>query len=140
MSKNKTEVKVRLVITDFQCHPEEITRILGLQSSTTWMRGDPIPKTSMTRKQNGWRLDSPKPHEVLQKQIDALLVLVMGRVEAFERLPIGSEIELSCVIYVYDEDPALHFSDTSIRSLARLHASIDIDYYDLRETKKSTKS
>ncbi len=131
--KKQTEIKVRLVITDFECHPSELTRILHLEPTVMWLRGDSIPKTTMTRKQNGWRLDSPSMlRGTLQEQVDALLDKVAPQVGFFHHLPSGSEIELACVVYVYDAEPVLGLSAKSVTELARLGASIDIDYYDLR--------
>ena len=129
-----TVLKVRFIVSDFECASDEITRILGLQPTTTWRRGDRIPRTTMARKQNGWRLDSPAmPAGDFEEQFNVLLKVVMPHSEKFKNLPPQSEVELSCVIYVYDQRPVISFSADAVRCLASIGATIDVDYYDLTE-------
>ena len=129
----RSEIRVRLTITDFKCSPNEITRILKIDPTKTWLRGDPIPKTIMMQKQHGWQLDSPKtPKGSVEQQTDALLRLLAKRSRVFKSLPSEAEVELSCIIYSHGGDrPPIAFNRATVRKLAQLNASIDIDFYVL---------
>lgn len=133
--KKRTEIKIRLSISGFSCPPEEVTQVLGLSPTKTWRRNDSIPRTIMVYKENGWRLEAPgSPYASVEKQCTVLMERITPRLEAFKELPPGSEVELSCVIYVYhNERPSLSFSPEVIRTLATIGGLIDIDYYDLSD-------
>jgi Domain of unknown function (DUF4279) len=54
-------VYVKLLISDFECEPEQITKILGLSPQRTWIKGDKItPKSSRYYKFNGWWIATPQ--------------------------------------------------------------------------------
>ena len=63
----------------------------------------------------------------------SLLFIITPHIDKFAKLPVGVEIELSCIIYVYDCRPVIGFYHETVRILAKIEASIDIDFYDLRE-------
>jgi hypothetical protein len=128
------ETKVRLHVYDFECSPTEITRILGLNPTETWLRGDKVlPVADNTLKENGWRLASPL-HPIntpLDEHLDALSSLVLPRATAFSMLPTGSIVEISCVICSFTHRPVIHFSQEHVAAATSLKASIDVDVYDL---------
>lgn len=128
-----SELKVRLVITDFKCPPGKISDILAISPTKVWHRGDPIPKTIMKYKQNGWQLDSPRTLKgTIEQQTKALLRHIGPRIKAFKKLPEGSEVYLSCVVYSYNGDrPKIYFDKNTIKKLKTLGTSIDLDLYVL---------
>ena len=130
--KRQTEVKVQLFITHFECSPDEITRILGITPTATWLQGEPIPKSAGgVRKVNGWKLQSPTfPLGGPEEQTDALLNVITPHAWRFKNLPGGSAIELSCAIYAYDDTHRVfEFSSDVVRRLAEIGMSIDVAYY-----------
>ncbi len=56
-----------LIIWDFECDPSEITRNIGIDPTTTWIKGDVIRKDPnginppMVQKNTGWMLSSQLP-------------------------------------------------------------------------------
>lgn len=53
----QSEIKARLTIADFECSPEEITQILGIRPTKTWLRGEPVTsRIKNVYKENGWTL------------------------------------------------------------------------------------
>src|SRR5438874_502023 len=86
----RSQVLVRLNVTDFECPAEEITRLLGLSPTRTWRRGEKVhPRAQNTHRQNGWSLSAPcDPYTTgLEEQVEALLRLVAPHVDRFATLP-----------------------------------------------------
>lgn len=134
-AESKSEVKARLNIAEFECSPEKITKILGIQPTKTWIKGEPInPIGKRVYKENGWMIESPinPVNSNVDEQVESLLSVITPYVEAFANLPSDVYIELSCVIYVPSNDhgrPTVGFSANTIKILAKLGANIDIDIY-----------
>lgn len=128
-----------LTITGFEGEPESITDILGVSPSKTWRIGEPIIKTQPSFRcfeTNGWRLayksEISKPDDAMlfQKVLAELVEKVSPLRDKFSRLPIGSETEISCHIYLaQDFRPIVSFDAETIRFIADIKASIDIDVY-----------
>lgn len=135
----KNEIQVCLRVTEFECSPDEVSKILNIAPSDTWLIGELIDKTNratIRHKQNGWEIcsrlhdESLSSSSELQPHISNILDIVRPYRNNFEQLPSGSFVELSCVIYVYmDQKPAIHIDAVSVHELAYINASIDIDYY-----------
>lgn len=131
--KVESEIKVGLGIHDFECEPEEITKIIGLTPTQTWKKGDQILKTIMKYKANGWRLSSPCDpfSSTVEEQVNALLDIIIPHAPVFSKLPRGTYIELSCFMYTYKERPLVGFTAEQVKKLAQIGAAIDLDIYDL---------
>jgi hypothetical protein len=129
-----SEYKVRLVITVFDCPPEDITRILGIMPTKTWVKGDRrVPEAGAVVDANVWQLNAPMDPTggTLGEHIDALLEVVRAQLGAFRGLP-PCEIELGCTVYAYGRDALpISFSSETIRTLGIMGASIDVDMNDL---------
>ena len=132
-----SEIKARLTVARFECSPEEITQILGIRPTKTWLRGETVtPRAKNVHKSNGWTLRAPCDplNSTVDEQVDSLISIITPHIEAFAKLPTGVYIELSCILYVYDYSrPVIGFSASTVRILAQIGANIDIDIYDLRE-------
>jgi hypothetical protein len=137
----KSEIQVCLRVTEFECSPDEISKILSITPSNTWLKGELIDKTkraTIRHKQNGWEIcsrlfdESLNNYSELQPHISNILDTVRPYRNNFKQLPSGSFVELSCVIYAYSEQtPAIHIDAVSVYELAYISASIDVDYYYL---------
>jgi hypothetical protein len=127
-----SKIKVHINITDFDVDPEEITEIIGIQPTKTRKAGDPVPRTIIKTKMNGWLLYAPcDPFKSdLDEQVEKLLEIIEPYKDNFSKLPKGTHIELSCFLYSYKERPIIGFSAESIKKLAEIGASIDVDSYD----------
>jgi len=52
-----SSIKVRLVVTSGNVHPEEVSSFLGVAPSKTWLQGETVhPKATNVHKENGWVL------------------------------------------------------------------------------------
>ena len=135
--ERQSEIKAKLKIADFECSPEEITEILGICPTKIWRNGEKVhPRAKNVYKSNGWMLASPcdPVNSSVDQQIEPLLSIIKPHIDAFEKLPSGIYIELACIIRVADyREPAIWFSADTIRIIAQMRASIDIDVYDFRE-------
>ena len=134
--EDHSKIKARLTIFDFDSPVEEIVQTLGFCPTKTWRRGEPVlPKAKNVHHENGLMLVAPcEPiNSTVNEQVDSLLSIITPHIDNFAKLPIGVEVELSCIIYVYDCRPVIGFSHETVRVLAQIGASIDIDFYDLRE-------
>ncbi len=126
--EGKSEIKVKLVIADFECSPEEITKILEINPTKTWLKGEPVLPTARNfHKQNGWVLQSPNNsvNSTVDAQVESLLSIIAPHVDKFATLPKDVYIELSCVIFTdSDRFPAVGFSYNTIRMLAKISGSM----------------
>ncbi len=135
--ERQSEIKAKLIVRGFECSPEEITQLLNIYPTQTWLRGEPVSsRAKNVHKSNGWLLASPcdPVGSSIEAQIGSLFSVVVPQAEAFAKLPTGTKVELYCVIYVADyRDPVIIFPTDTVRILAQLGASVGIDIYDFRE-------
>ena len=135
--ERQSEIKAKLIIRDFDCSPEEITQLLKISPTQTWLQGKPVTaRAKNVHKSNGWLLESPcdPVGSSLEAQVNSLLSLVLPHVELFTKLPISTRVELYCVLYVADyREPVIHFPTDIVRKLAQMGANIGIDIYDFKE-------
>jgi len=109
--------------------PEEITNELSIHPTKTWLAGDNIQGTSITRKHNGWCLVKEENCEDVGKLANRLLKVLLPKAQKINhiRSKYNLECELSVVIYIEDEVPEINFSPEIIIALSDLHAAVDID-------------
>lgn len=131
----KTELSAYFTLTNFEVEPEVITNSLNVSPSKTWKKGDLVrPNTNSREKENGWQLKSnPDSSEELENHIQFIIESLRPNWDKLVKLASSCHIELSCVIYIEDEVPSIHFDRKLIEQLAELKAEIDIDLYDFTE-------
>jgi hypothetical protein len=136
-SKKKSyTIKVNMVITGFECSPEHITNLIGVNPTKVWKRGEIVhPKAKNIHKESGWLLSSQRDavNSSIDEQISTLSNVITPILGNFHKLPEGLEIELSCIINAYEYMPPICFSTDSVAFASKLGASIDVDIYDLIE-------
>jgi hypothetical protein len=131
-----TKVRARLIVLGFSCSPKDITKILGIDPTKSWMVGDRVlPVAKNVHHENGWSVDSPvdREHTTPEVAVQALLRLFPDR-NAFRRLPKDAEVQLTISVMGYTERPSVFLSRESIEALAEICASLDVDPYDLTDT------
>lgn len=137
------EIKLNLVVTDFDVEPSQISDILSLAPTQSWLKGESIQRTARKYKTNGWLLSSELgKHAELNDHINALFSKIKPVLSNFNKLPRSTEKELSCVIYVYHQKgnpeeehstPAIHLDREHIMLLNQLGTEFDVDIYVLPE-------
>lgn len=126
------ELRVSFVISNFRCSASEVTAVLGIEPSTTWLAGDIVPGTVMRRKRNAWVLEAHEDRGTsLESQASWLLSKLPATLQELRRRSVDFGTKLSCALYVVDERPALILEARSIQRLAELGACLDIDLYVL---------
>lgn len=132
--RGKWEVKVGLDVYGFSCSPDEITKLLGMAPTRTWLRGDPVPRTILRREDNRWILNAACDTTVaLREQVDSLLEQVSPAASRFAGLPSEARVQIFCAVYDSDRAVDLSFSKKAVEKIAALGAEINIDYYDLTD-------
>ena len=133
----KNEIQADLVIADFPCNPDEITRELGVQPRRTWLEGEPVtPGLSMKRKSNGWVLSSGLDKQAsFEEHVKALLEKINPNIERFALVCTRYHAELSCAVYIYynneESTPWLGFDKEQTKALGDIGIAVDFDLYVL---------
>ncbi|MDJ0600378.1 MAG: DUF4279 domain-containing protein [Crocosphaera sp.] len=127
------EILASLTITEFNCDPQNITNKLKIIPTKTWKIGDRInPKTTLTRKHNGWVLDSKLSKDNdLESHFKSLFYQLQPVWESLQEIAYHYDIEISCVIYTDGEIPTIHLDKEIINKSHQINAEIDIDLYVL---------
>lgn len=125
-------VRAKLIISGFDCTPEEITKILGISPHKTWLCGEKTtPKSIICYKSNDWLFSTPLfsiQESGLEKQIDLLMSTIKLAVESFKNLPENVSVTVSCPFYVNNpKSLALGVSTEAIQTMAKINAYLDID-------------
>lgn len=137
MSEKPDEVKVYLKITGFECSPKEISDLLSIKATRTWLRGDDIyPRTIVKRKENGWLLQSKIAPDIrVIKHIENLLAITLPKKNHFEKLPEGTDVAIYCVVYSEFGRPDISLKPDMVKAIASLGAALDFDLYTLGDGK-----
>lgn len=123
--------RVVLLVQGFEENPMAIGRILGLQSSESWFKGDLVyERASVRHKSNGWLLESGvSKFEVCRVHLAALLETVEGSIDNFRSLPSQAVVKVYCRVYSTSGRPELSFDPAIVRGIANLGAQLDLDIY-----------
>ena len=126
-----------LTITGFECEAAEITNELQIEPSKVWCRGDPVVAArpeARKHQESGWRhavevLSGEDDAALwLSKAIRQLMDVVSATLPRFGRLPAVSSIEISCYVRIGEKAmPVINFDKETVRLMAAIGASIDID-------------
>lgn len=133
MTDKPDEIKVSIKVTNFDCNPGQITKILDLKPTKTWLKGDLVhPKAINTHKENGWmfqlQISTDTP---FRQQMQTLLDLAIPKKQLFLNLPNDAEIEINCVVYSIHGRPDISLSSAMIKAVGEINAAIDFDLYQL---------
>jgi hypothetical protein len=128
------KLTVGLLIYGFTCSPEEITALLKINPTETFLKGQPVRKGALnTHHYNGWWLESGvAPDESSwQEHMDAIFEVIGEKIDHFDLLPSESEIELSCGLVWRNQNirPGIYVSPQALKILARIGCSIDISLF-----------
>jgi Domain of unknown function (DUF4279) len=128
MAKPLIEVAMRLTGQGFA--PEDVTKLVQLTPTRTWRLGDPVQRTQLKRKHDGWVFGLPQRETyemdgLLRELLDAIEPHKEGIAEAAKRF--GLEKETSLGVYVRGETPASWFAADTVHRISTLDASLDID-------------
>lgn len=123
-------------VFEFGDDPSVVTKIMGVEPSRSWVKGEPIPdELNGVRSHERWELRSPTdPSLPMEEQLVDLLTLLEDYQSQVREVSEEYEAGICCYAYYQEEfNPQLHLSDETIRRLADLALSIDFDLYFLDE-------
>jgi hypothetical protein len=130
--------KYRAYFTVFgEFDPEDVTRVLGLQPTRTWRKGDMNPETGLERNHTRWSLESRlQESEPLEFHVDDVLQQLDGVAGSIRDLAAKYNGTLQLVAYVYTQYPGLCMAPEQVKDLANLGLSFDFDFYYLYSDKR----
>jgi len=141
----KNEFSAALTVLEFDCEPEELTYLVGVQPSKSWKKGDlinpfkdPSIKTSIKIERrhefNGWSVSSKIDSSFeLSKHIESVFNQLQDNWTNLVTVCSHYYVELQCVVYIREENnvPAIFFEKDVIHKLSELSGEIDVDMYVL---------
>lgn len=129
----KPIIRASAYVTDFDSDASRISELLEVEPTRTWKKGQQIARSALASVENGWELasDSNDPLSVEAHLLDLLDRLPPKSVARLRKACPGCEVQLSITIEVESETPAVNFTPESLRRLAAIGASLDIDLYVL---------
>lgn len=133
---NRDEAGVYFGVFGFGDDPSIVTKIMGVEPSRSWIKGEPISdKLRGVQSHSRWELRTPAdPSLSLEDQLVALLPLLKDYKAQIHEVSEKFEAGICCHAYYYEEfNAGLHLSEDTIRRLADLRLSIDFDLYFLGE-------
>lgn len=125
----KTVVTFRLM--NFDPDPEVVSLHLNIAGANIWRKGQLRSHSKHAHESNGWeyRVESLRG-ETLGVLVAKVLDAVSDGWERVVKFVPSYDAQMSCAIYlVGDERPEIQFDPESVRQLAALKASIDVDVY-----------
>lgn len=142
MEKLVTQIKLMLVVFGEYFSPEEITQLLKIYPTNSWVKGDVIPLQKglyrkdnkvLHRKETAWEfstgfiktLDFEEVSYRFEKEFENKLSALKSYVQENKL-----EVALNIVAEIVDEEkPSIHFNKRIINVCKELEAEIDIDVY-----------
>lgn len=128
--KTDTRVSVNFCITGITLSPNELTDLLEIKPTETWLLGENIRNTIVKMKYNGWSLSSPEKNIDIEKQILYICKLLKPKTKMLNEIRKKYKLnyEFACYIRVSkNEYPPLHLKQKTLRKISQIKASIDID-------------
>ena len=127
---SKPLVEVAIKLTGHGFAPEDVTAAVGLAPTKTWRLGDQIQQTALRRKHDGWLFGIPQRETY---DMEAMLCELLTAIEpyheslndAISRFHLQKVISFG--VYINDQTPTCYFTDETLRRIARLGVSLDID-------------
>jgi hypothetical protein len=124
------KIRAFIYIDGFDCLPEAITSVLGIQPTRVWFTGDKIGKSNRARSSNGWVLESPlleEPNSELY--IKWLVDRLPQTLDVLKLVTSKWDAQLSLVFEMVDETPPFNLNPTIISRIGQLGLGIDVDMY-----------
>lgn len=130
----KHELDISFVLTGFDDRPEEVSRMLAVKPTQTWLRNQLIQNTSLRRKDNGLKIASGLPKDSgFEAHVHAIAKILMSSPEQFKQLCSKYHGQISCAIYLSfkseESIPTIFLDKSSLKLFADLGMEIDFDLY-----------
>lgn len=132
-------MRVLFLIKEFMCDPSQLTNLLGIEPTRSWVAGEVNPHTKAVYRTNGWMLESPllEPQK-LDPHVDWLLARLPSDLEGLRQTVGRFSAKLYAAVYTSGDRPTLFLDSNILGQLNRLSASLDLDLYVLPHEGQST--
>lgn len=129
MTMTRPRISAHFELRKFDCDPNAVTVQLGVRPSETWQKGDPIGHGGARRKYSGWRLLASLPDQI---ELEPLVLWLLDHLpHRLDLTPVAQrwEAQISLVVRMSNQAPAMFFSSGTLRRIADLDANLDVDLY-----------
>lgn len=128
------EHHVYFAVFGFGDDPSVVTRIMGVEPTKAWVKGEPISEPRKGRQTHSrWVLQSELPLvEPIELHFASLLPQLECRREAVANVLARFETHLAVAAY-WHEHPGFRLSASIIQRIAALGLEVDFDLYCLRD-------
>jgi hypothetical protein len=120
-------------LAGFEEDPGEMTRRMGIEPTKSWRPGERTHgDKGVVLKENVWRLELPSKQEGapdLDSPITALLDVLEPCSQIIRTLPASVTRMISCAVYDETRRVTLSVASETIRRMAFLGCSLQVDYY-----------
>lgn len=138
---NEPNTTVKFIIFGEDLQPDEVTLTLGLSPSKSWVKGESIPKDSMSGVTpkvvypfGQWMLHAPcSKYEVFAVQLEKLLNMLEASREEVQKLTAKYQAGISVANSSGEDNLGFHVEHTTILRMAALGLSLDIIIYPICE-------
>jgi Domain of unknown function (DUF4279) len=127
-----TTIIAGLAIYGDDLNPNQVTSMLGIIPTKTWLRGDiKNHRTNAVHEYGCWKICTDESGASLEKHVELLMRKISIHNETIVSFADekSCEIELSVIVKVTEDSPDISLSRAAIKWLCGLKASLDIDTY-----------
>jgi len=117
--------------------PIDVSRRLGLEPTSSWMKGDLNPRTQFERKHSRWNLDSRLERSAsLEQHVADVLEQLKSCSAPIADLRTTVDGCMQLVGHFFTDYPGCGLGHETLSELAQLHLGIDCDFYYLYSDKR----
>jgi hypothetical protein len=120
-------IRASIVIENFAGSPDDLTRALSVEPTSTWVKGDLVRAPAILKLSNGWLLAAP---EDVSGDLAVSLSWLLDKVATSANLGIGTDertITLSCGVTIVDRAPSMCIERDLLARIVALGADLDVD-------------
>lgn len=126
------KIQIHFIITG-NFDPINFSKIMDIDPTIIWKKGEAVLNTKIIRKNDGWKLSTT---EIMSYELDIELNKLISTLEPYRSQitnychQLRLNIEFSCVIITDgNEFPSICFNKELINKINNFEAEIDIDIY-----------
>src|SRR5690349_9733659 len=123
---------VFFAVFGFGDDPAVVTRVMGVEPTKAWIKGEPTGKGRGIPTHDRWVLQSTLPlTEPIEAHFENLLPQLEARREAVADVRTRFEARLAVAAYWYEVNPGFCLSASIVQRVAELGLEVDFDLYCL---------
>ena len=129
------QISLKFGIYDLESSPDEITELLGIEPSETFIKGCGYGKHERIAKENAWLIETiAEGDQIEDEKLAKLLHYVIPAIKKLRQAMPSHSTQLGIVINTDEANPGLHINKENMHLLNSVSATLDIDIYALGES------